>query len=95
MQSPYMQGLALTRKMNHTYNTNTQTNRISQTSIPLNTSGERKTEKERERGKKWWSRTWTSNNKQSIKSVGERVGGAGGGKADIGEVGGEEWWEFI
>lgn len=52
MQSPYMQGLALTRKMNHTYNTNTRTNRISQTSIPLNTSGERKTEKERERGKK-------------------------------------------
>lgn len=46
-------------------------------------------QRERERGNKWWSRTWTSNNKQSIKSAGGRVGEEGGGKADIGEVGGE------
>lgn len=32
-------------------------------------------QRESERGKKWWSRTWTSNNKQSIKSVGGRVRG--------------------
>lgn len=67
-----------------THSTNMWTDHISQTSTPLNTSGGRKAERARE-GKKWWSRTWTSNNKQSIKSVAGRVwvGGARGVRRQI------------
>lgn len=71
-----------------TRSTNMRPNHISQTSAPLNTSGGQKTQ----RGKKWWSQTRTSNNKQSIKSVGGGVSWGGGagvcGKADFRAGGG-------